>query len=133
MTQAYGEMGVTEGDGGFPPVSSTGYLTTPTSLVGFYGPNPLSPIVKAASYALDLPLDTRGHPSVRHVSGVAVPAGTHALRLDGATLYETNDAWRTWYEVASPPSGPLRDLAGAMCVDAGCLIGAWVRVGWLRP
>jgi hypothetical protein len=115
-----------------PDVSMTGVLRTPTGIRLFYGPNPFQPIVRGRSYALDLPLDPNAPPSLASVDGVVAPAGKHALQLAGGKLWESNDGWKTWYEVDPPPTGVPGDLAGAMCSDRGCLLDGWARIGWQR-
>jgi hypothetical protein len=118
--------------GQMPPVVSAGYLRTAEGVRNFHVPNPFAPITKAVSYAVDLALDGRSPPSITPVEGVVAVAGMHGLRLASGKLWETNDGWKTWYEVDPPPTGAPRDLGGAMCSEAGCVIGPWVRLGWQR-
>ena len=118
----------------FPTFIESGALLTRSSLRLFYIPNPFEPLPSSpVSYAIDLPLDGSGKVRLLQASGVVVAAGAHGLRLDAGKLYETNDGWMTWYEVASPPSGAPENLAGATCDDRGCLFGPWARIGWQRP
>jgi hypothetical protein len=119
---------------GMPPFLEAGALRTPTSLRLFYDPNPFQPLPAAPlSYALDLALDGTGQARLLPAPGVVAAAGAHGLRLDRDKLYETNDGWSTWYEVAPPPSGVPSSLAGARCDDRGCTLGPWTRIGWERP
>jgi hypothetical protein len=118
----------------FPPFIESGALLTRSSLRLFYIPDPRHPLPPLpASYAIDLPLDGSGKVRLLRASGVVVATGAHGLRLDAGKLYETNDGWTTWYEVASPPSGAPENLAAATCDDRGCLFGPWARIGWQRP
>ncbi len=119
-----------------PPFIESGALLTRSSLRLFHVPNPfIKPLPPSpVSYAIDLPLDGSGKVRLLPASGVVVAAGAHGLRLDAGKLYETNDGWTTWYEVASPPSGAPENLADAMCFDdLWCLFGPWARIGWQRP
>ncbi|HEY1960642.1 MAG TPA: hypothetical protein VGH28_33755 [Polyangiaceae bacterium] len=81
-------------------------LRTATGLDLFYGPNPLEPITDARSYAFHVPVDPKV-PAV-DVSGVVAPAGNHAAAA----------------------VGPARESRGRECSQAGCLVGAWARLGW---
>jgi hypothetical protein len=117
------------------PVVSAGALRTKTGVRMFDTPNPFRAATAPAapaSYAVDLPFEAKGALAARAVPGIIVPAGPHALRLDRGKVYESNDGWDTWYEVAPPPTGVPDNLDGAMCDDRGCRVGAWARIGWER-
>jgi hypothetical protein len=135
ITAMRSALGVTAtpGKGQMPPVVNAGYLRTAEGVRNFNVPNPFAPITKAVSYAVDLSLEGRSPPSVTSVEGVVAVAGMQGLRLANGKLWETNDGWKTWYEVEPPPTGAPRDLGGAMCFEAGCVVGPWARVGWQRP
>lgn len=45
-------------------------------------------------------------------------------------LTETLDAGQTWQDVAPPPGGT--DATSLQCEETGCLVGAWLRLGWSR-
>ena len=111
-------------------IVTTGALRTAAGLRMFYGSNPTRPITNPESYALDLPFNPQTRPAVLPVEGVIAPAGMHALRLAKGRIWQSDDAWQTWHEIEPPPTGVPRDLAGAMCVDSGCLVGGWARIGW---
>jgi hypothetical protein len=116
-----------------PRVVTEGTLRTAAGIRIFFGPNPTAPVAEGArSFALDVPLDDKRTLAITGVAGVVAVAGLHALRLADGKLWETNDGWSTWYEVAPPPTGVPRDLSGAMCDDRGCAVGAWARLGWTR-
>jgi hypothetical protein len=114
-------------------MGSAGAFRTGSGVDMAYVPDPTKPLVKHESTMVHVPLDPGQPLALSRVSGIVATAGAHALRLDGDKLYETNDGWATWYEVPPPPTGPLHDLAGAMCDVAGCRIGSWARLGWARP
>ena len=115
-----------------PAVVSAGYLRTPTGVRVFNVPTPFQPITKAVSYFVDLSFDKNVPPSVTAVEGVVATAGEHGLKIANGKLAETDDGWTTWTDVEDPPTGPLQDLAGAMCSDHGCVVGAWTRLGWSK-
>ena len=76
--------------------------------------------------------DGRLEPSVFSFSQVA-GAGAHALASDGHRLFQSSDWGRSWLQTLAPPgfestakrSGSLR------CSAVGCLLGPWLRAGWV--
>jgi hypothetical protein len=115
-----------------PPVVEAGILRTTDGIRTFEVPNPFDPITKAVSGYVDFPLNPTLPMTTTTVDGIVAVAGPHALRLSGGKLWETSDGWTTWTPVEPPPSGVPADLGGAMCSDAGCVLGSWARLGWDR-
>jgi len=76
--------------------------------------------------------DGRLEPSVYFFSQVA-GAGAHALASDGRHLFQSSDWGRSWVETLAPP-GFVSDgkLNGSLrCSAVGCLLGPWLRAGWV--
>lgn len=63
-------------------------------------------------------------------------AGPRALGLASTgRLFQTTDRGATWAEVAPPPPhvaapGTHRSLSSLQCGELGCVLGAWLRVGY---
>jgi hypothetical protein len=69
------------------------------------------------------------------LAGRVSAVGVRALQLTAeGKLRETVDGGRTFHEVAPPPGG-LASAAGPFlrCVDTGCELGPWCRLGWDLP
>ena len=69
------------------------------------------------------------------LAGRVAAVGVRALQLtsDGK-LHETVDAGRTFQEVEPPPGGLVAAAGDFLrCVDTGCELGPWCRMGWGSP
>lgn len=66
----------------------------------------------------------------KQLKGRLAPIGKRALFItDHGTLEETLDAGATFHEVPLPPGG-APDGGMFHCVETGCSVGPWRRVGW---
>jgi hypothetical protein len=83
-------------------------------------------------YVLDYRL-TAAQIDVRTIEGEFALAERRILWLHDGALRESGDGGDSWIDVAPPPTGAPRTLEGARCTMNGCVVGPWVRVGWIAP
>ncbi|MEO7033919.1 MAG: hypothetical protein ABI548_08555 [Polyangiaceae bacterium] len=86
-----------------------------------------------SSSAVAIDAQGRVEPSVYQFTELTA-VGAHALALDRARhMFQTSDWGRSWVETLAPPGSGAgkRSFKPSQCSQVGCVLGPWLRVGWL--